>query len=140
MYDSGVRAKLGLALLVLVGLVLVPVAGGAVGIKAVLKAPSTQPKIDAKWRYSITVTDLEGRPLRATVTATLTDPFGGVHPVDYGPTQKPIVNFPFRGTFRDYVTFPPESRGFKLTLRWTVKAKIGAKTYRKTLTRKVTPG
>jgi len=97
-----------------------------VPFKAVLKAPKTNPKINVRWYYSITVTDLKGKRIRATVTAHILDPLGGVHPVDYGPTQKPIINFPFRGTFRDYLTFPPESKGFQLTIRWTVKA-MGAK-------------
>lgn len=98
----------------------------AVPFKAVLKAPKTNPKVNVRWYYSITVTDLKGKPIRATVTAHILDPLGGVHPVDYGPTQKPIANFPFRGTFRDYLTFPPESKGFQLTIRWTIKA-MGAK-------------
>jgi len=140
-YDSAVRKTLTL---VLVGLVLVavPVAVGAVGMKAVLKAPSAEPRVNVKWWYSIKVTDLKGRPLKATVTAKLIDPVGGVHSIDYGPSKppRPITNWPFKGTFRDYITFPPDSRGYPLRLRWTVKAKIGAKTYRKVLTRKVTPG
>ncbi len=98
----------------------------SIPFKAVLKAPKTNPKVNVRWYYSITVTDLKGRPIRATVTAHILDPLGGVHPVDYGPTQKPILNFPFKGTFRDWLTFPPESKGFTLTIRWTIKA-LGAK-------------
>jgi hypothetical protein len=71
----------------------------------------------------------------ATVTAQMIDPFGGLHPVAYGPTQKPIVNFRFKGVFRDYLEFPPESKGFALKFRLTVKAK-GA---RRVLTRQVVP-
>ena len=70
--------------------------------------------------------------------------------MDYGPTgppnpgpPKPIKNWPFKGTFRDYIIFPPESRLASqfggLTLRWTVKAKIGGKTYKKILKRLVKP-
>ncbi len=102
---------------------------------AILRTPKTDPKVNVKWFYSITVRDSRGRLLSATVTAKLVDPFGGVHPIDYGPTQKPITNFRFKGVFRDYLIFPPESKGFRLTVRWTVKAKGATKL----LTRKVTP-
>jgi len=134
-------AALALALLV------APVAGAAVGIKATLKAPAANPEIMVKWWYSIKVTDLAGKPVNARLTANVIDPFGGVHPMDYGPSgppnpgpPKPIANRLIRGGFRDFLTFPPESRGFRLTLRWVVKAKIGGKTYKKVLKRVVTPG
>ena len=119
------------------------------GIKATLKTPATQPKVNVKWPYSIKVTDLTGKPVRATVTAVVIDPLGTVHPMDYGPTgppnpgpPKPITNWPFKGTFRDYMIFPPRCDGWRtqlggLTLRWTVKAKIGGKTYKKILKRLV---
>jgi hypothetical protein len=110
-------------------------AGAAPAFKATLLAPKADPKVTVKWYYSIRVTDLKGRPIPATVTAKLIDPFGGVHEVDYGPTQKPITNFRFRGTFRDYLIFPAESKGLTLTARWTVKAKGGTRV----LTRKVVP-
>ncbi len=127
--------------LAVLGLVVVPVALAATGWRATLKAPAANPKVNVKWFYSITAKDLKGQPLKGTVTATLTDPIGGVHPIDYGPSKpvRPITNWPFKGTFRDYVTFPPESRGFPLTLRWAVKAKVGGKVRTKVLTRKVTP-
>lgn len=125
----------------------VPIAGAAVGIKATLKAPATDPKIDVKWWYTIKVTDLQGKPVNARLTATVIDPLGGVHPIDYGPTgppsavpPKPITNRLIRGGFRDFLRFPPESKGFRLTLRWVVKAKLGGKTYTKVLKRVVTPG
>jgi hypothetical protein len=129
---------------------LVPAAGAAVGIKATLKAPAAEPTVNVKWRYSIKVTDLKGKPISAKLTAVVIDPLGTAHPIDYGPTgppnpgpAKPITNWPFKGTFRDYIIFPPESRlatqlgGLKL--RWTVKAKLGGKTYTKVLKRLVKP-
>ena len=92
----------------------------------------------------------QGQAVRATVTAVVIDPLGTVHPVDYGPTgppnpgpRKPVTNWPFKGTFRDYMIFPPDARLATqlggLTLRWTVKAKIGGKTYKKILKRLVKP-
>jgi hypothetical protein len=141
------RTKLGAVVL---ALLVVPFASAAVGIKATLKAPVAEPKVNVKWPYSIKVTDLTGKAVRATLTAVVIDPLGTVHPVDYGPTgppnpgpPKPIKNWPFKGTFRDYMIFPPDSRLATqlggLTLRWTIKAKIGGKTYRKILKRVVKP-
>jgi hypothetical protein len=132
------RAKL---ILVLLALTLAPAAAAAVGMKATLKAPAAEPQIDVRWWYSIKVTDLKGAPIRAKVTAEIIDPFGYVYPVQFAWSKtKDIVDWPFKGTFRDGIKFPPNSRGFTLTLRWTIKAKIGGKTYKKVLTRKVTPG
>jgi hypothetical protein len=128
-----VRARFAAALL---AFVLVPVAAGAaVPFRALLKTPSTQPRVNVDWHYSVRVTDRTGHPIRATITAQIVDTFGGVHAVQYDGTTRNIVNRPFRGTFRDYLTFPPESRGFTLTLKLTIKAK-GAK---RVLERKVTP-
>ena len=128
--------RLRLLLVLTAGLVAVPsLAGAAPAFKATLRAPKANPKINVKWHYSISVTGPNGKPIAATVTAVIRDPFGGVHPVDYGATQKPIVNFRFRGTFRDYITFTPDSKGFSLTVRWTVKAKGG----KRVLLREVVP-
>jgi hypothetical protein len=137
-------AALALALL------LVPLAGAATGIRVTLKAPAAEPKVNVKWPYSIKVTDLKGKAVRATVTAVVIDPLGTAHTMDYGPTgppnpgpPKPITNWPFKGTFRDYMIFPADARLATqlggLTLRWTVKAKIGGKTYKKILKRLVKP-
>ena len=143
------RLRLSLVGLVAVLAVLVPGATGAtIPFKATLKAPATQPKVNVKWPYSIKVTDLKGNPIRATVTAVVVDPLGTAHAVDYGPTgppnpgpAKPITNWPFKGTFRDYILFPEDARLATmlggLTLRWTVKAKIAGKPYKKILKRLV---
>jgi hypothetical protein len=133
-----------------VALVVIPLAGAATGIKATLKAPKAEPKIDVKWHYSIKATDLKGKPISAKLTARVIDPLGTSHPIDWGPTgpgtgrkPKPITNWPFKGTFRDYIIFPPDSRLASqfggLKLRWTVKAKLGGKTYTKVLQRLVKP-
>ncbi len=116
------RVRLAAALLVLA---LAPAATAAPSFKAVLKAGTHTPTVNVKWWYSIRVTDLKGKPIRATVTAEILDPFGGVHPVQFGTSKKDIVNRPFTGTFRDFIKFTPDSRGIALTLRWTVKAKGG---------------
>ena len=81
---------------VLVALVVVPLAGAATGIKATLKAPAAQPKVNVKWPYSIKATDLQGKAVRATVTAVVIDPLGTIHPMDYGPTGPPNPGHPSR--------------------------------------------
>jgi hypothetical protein len=143
--------RLGLALVVLVVALTMSTTGAvgaAVPFKATLKAPATQPKVNVKWPYSIKVTDLKGKPISAKLTAVVIDPLDTVHAMDYGPTgppnpgpPKPITNWPFKGTFRDYIIFPPDARLANqlggLTLRWTVKAKIAGKTYKKILKRVV---
>jgi hypothetical protein len=143
------RLRLLLVALVVALAVVAPGATGApIPFKATLKAPATQPKVNVKWPYSIKVTDLKGTSIRATVTGVVIDPLGTAHAMDYGPTgppnpgpPKPITNWPFKGTFRDYLIFPEDARLANqlggLTLRWTVKAKIGGKTYKKILKRLV---
>src|SRR5262245_24628253 len=143
--------KLGLAL---AGLVVSFTLSGTAGVaatvpfKATLRAPATQPKVNVKWPYSIKVTDLKGNAIRATVTAVVVDPLGTAHVMNYGPTgppnpgpAKPITNWPFKGTFRDYILFPEDARLATmlggLTLRWTVKAKVAGKPYKKILKRLV---
>ena len=91
--------------------------------QATLTAPTHEPKVNARWYWSVKVSDLRGRPLPARITAHVIDPFGGVHPVEFGPSTKRIVDWPISGRFRDYAIWPPESRGFRLTFRVTVKAK-----------------
>lgn len=112
--------------LVLVALALAlaaPVAAAAPPFKAVLKAGTPTPTVNKKWWWELRVTDLVGKPIRGRLTLEILDPLGGVHPVEFGDTTRTIVNFSFVGRFRDFVRFPPESRGFALTVRWTVKAK-----------------
>lgn len=118
--------KAQLAALCVAALALPLVADGAIAFRATFSAPTHTPKVNAKWFYVVRATDAAGKPVRATITAQLVDPFGGVHAVLFGATTKPIVNRRFTGAFRDYIQFPSESQGFKLTLRVTVKA-LGAK-------------
>lgn len=105
----------------LVGLILAPSAIAA-PFTATLSAPTHTPKTTAKWNYTIRVTS-GGQQVRASLTAQIIDPFGGAHPATYANTNKPLVNWPFTGVFHDYLQFPPESKGFKVTLRFTLRAK-----------------
>jgi hypothetical protein len=85
-----------------------------------LTAPTHTPKVNARWNYSVHAVDARGKSTRGYITAQVVDPFGGVHAVLYGASSKPVTNRPFTGTFRDFVQWPPESKGFKLTFRVTV--------------------
>ena len=113
--------KLRLAWLCAVALALPCLAGAAPGLQATLSAPGHTPKVNAKWFYVVRAT-AGGKPVKATITSQIVDPVGGVHAVEFGDTHRFVTNRPFTGTFRDFVRFPPESQGIKLTFRVIVKA------------------
>ena len=118
-----------LAKLTLAGSLLV-----ATSVQVTLTAPGHTPKIKARWYYVVRATD-GGKPVAARLTAQIVDPIGGSHPVTFGNGAKPITNWPFKGTFRDFVIWPASSRGVPLKLRIVVRA--GG--VRKVLTYVVTP-
>jgi hypothetical protein len=91
----------------------------AAAVVVVLSAPGHAPGTGTHWQYSVSVRS-GGKPVAARITAQIVDPIGGVHPVDYGTTKKPVRNLPFRGTFRDFVIWTADSRGIPLTFRITV--------------------
>jgi hypothetical protein len=99
-----------------------------------LTAPGHSPKAGTHWLYSIKA-EQGGKPAAAKLTAVIVDPIGGVHAVDYGTTTKPLKNWPFTGTFHDFVVWPKSSRGIPVTFRLTVTVG-GAK---KVITYRVTP-
>jgi hypothetical protein len=101
----------------LIALVVAASAGASASFHATLRALTHAPKVNARWRYEVRVTDAAGRPLRARITVQLSDPFGGVHAVEFDCCKRNIVNHPIRGVFRDAVEFPAESRRFRLTFR-----------------------
>jgi hypothetical protein len=94
-----------------------PATASTGAVKATLLAPTHSPKINEKWRYAVKVTDRRGTPLSGKLTVQIVDPIGSVHAVQYDDTNKNITRRPFRGTFRDYLEFPSDSRGFRLTFR-----------------------
>ncbi len=115
-----------LAALCVLALALPISAGAATGFKATFAAPTHRPKVNAKWFYTVRVTNLSGRPIRATITSQIRDPYGGIHAVEFGCCKRNVLNHPFTGVFRDYVQFPPEAQGFRLRFRVIVKA-LGAR-------------
>jgi hypothetical protein len=119
--------RVRLAALAAVALAFPLVAGAAPAFKATLSAPTHTPKVNAKWPYVVRATDAKGKAVTGRITVQIVDPVGGVHAVEFGCCkQKFVTNRPFKGVFRDYVEFPPESQGFRLTFRVTVKA-LGGK-------------
>jgi hypothetical protein len=127
--------RLRLAVLALC-LVLVPVATAALPFKAKLTAGTHTPKVNVKWPYSVRVTTVKGKAMKATITVQIVDPLGSVHPVEFGARKVNLVNHPFYGTFRDYVIWPPSSAttfgGIPVTLvfRTIVKTSKGKVTLR----------
>jgi hypothetical protein len=96
--------------------------------KAKLTAPTHHPKAATKWFYTIVVTDLAGKPIKARITVQIVDPLGSVHPVQYDNTKKNLTNWPINGRFHDRIIWPKSSAiGINLTLRITIKA-AGGKT------------
>ena len=120
--------RLRLAVAALLVLLAGATAAATIPFRATLTAPTHTPPADnkTKWRYTVRVTDLHGRLIRATVTMQIVDPLGSVHAVEFDCCKRNIVDHPFTGVFRDAAEWPPESRGFRLVLRAVVQAK-GAK-------------
>lgn len=98
-----------------------------------LTAAGHTPKVGSRWYYAVHATQA-GRPVTARLTVQIVDPIGGSHPVQFGTSTKNITNWPFKGTFRDFVIWPASSRGVPLKLRVAVRTA----TVRKTLTYTVT--
>jgi hypothetical protein len=77
--------------------------------------------VGPKWWYTVRATEA-GKLVHGKLTIQIVDPLGTVHAVQVGETTKPITNLPFPGVYRDYMIFPPESRGVPLRIRVTVVA------------------
>jgi len=92
----------------------------ATPFKATLTAGTHHPAINTRWPYAVKVVDARGGALRAKISVAVVDPIGGVHPTQYYLGTKYVTNIPFRGTFRDAVRWPPESKGYPLTFRVTI--------------------
>ena len=103
-------------------------AGTVAPVKATLTAGTHHPAINMKWPYVVKVVNAKGKPLAARISVAVVDPIGGVHPTMYYlSTTKYVTNIPFKGTFRDAVRWPPESKGYPLTFRVTVRVGTATK-------------
>ena len=110
-------------------------AGSGAPVKVTVAAPGHTAKVNTHWNYTVAVTK-GGKPVAARITETIVDPIGGAHPVEFGKSTKTITNWPFKGVFKDFIIWPPSSRGIPLTLRISVK--VG--TVKKVVNYAVTPG
>jgi hypothetical protein len=91
-------------------------------LKVTLRAPTHHPKINVRWPYTVKAVNTSGRQVRGKITVQIVDPVGQAHPAAYADTNRNIVDFPFKGTFRDYVQWPADSRGYPLTFRVSIAA------------------
>jgi hypothetical protein len=92
----------------------------AAGVKVTLTAAGHTPKVGTRWPYSVHAT-VNGHPAKGRLTAQVVDPLGTAHPVQYGTTTKFVTNWPFTGTFHDFLIWPKASRGVPVTFRMTVR-------------------
>jgi hypothetical protein len=93
----------------------------AVGLTATITAAGHTPRIGAPWHYAIHA-ELDGHPVAGSLTATIVDPVGGVHPLGRGARAGNVTHLAFSGVYRDFVVFPASSRGIPLKLRFVVNA------------------
>ena len=103
-------------------------------LKVTVTAPGHTPKINVHWNYTVRATR-DGKPVAGRISEAIVDPIGGSHPVEFGKSTKKITNWPFKGTFSDFIVWPPSSRGIPLTFRVTVR--VG--TVKKVVNYHVTP-
>ena len=90
--------------------------------KATFVGGGHTPAINTRWPYTVKVTDAKGKPLAARITAVVVDPIGVVHPVEFfSSAKKHVTNYPIKGTFKDAIIWPPESKGYALTFKVTVR-------------------
>jgi hypothetical protein len=132
--DRGMRRLVVTAALVMVCSAPAWSATGA-AFRATFVGGGHTPPINTRWPYTVKVTDAKGKPLAARITAVVIDPIAQVHPVEFFANKKTVTNYPIKGTFRDAIIWPPESGGYKLTFRVTVR--VG--TAKKVLTYILTP-
>jgi hypothetical protein len=94
-------------------------------VTVAIKGATARPKANANWSYSVTARDSTGKKVSGKLTVQIVDPLGNAHAVTYDNTKKPVRNFPFHGTFHDFLQFPKDSIGFPLTVRAKVTSAQG---------------
>jgi hypothetical protein len=85
-----------------------------------LRAPTHTPRVGPKWWYVVRATDRRRRPVRGRLTVEVVDPLGAAHPAEVGTSTRKLVDFPFKGRYRDFADWPAASRGYRLVFRVTV--------------------
>jgi hypothetical protein len=92
-------------------------APSALSFKAAFSAPSHHPVVNKNWPITVTVTDLSGKPVAATVQMNVLLGSLQVGQIDNGKI------YHFVGRHHEIITWPQASVGHKLTLQSVVKVK-----------------
>ena len=92
-------------------------APSALSFKAAFSAPSHHPVVNKNWPITVTVTDLSGKPVAATVQMNVLLGSLQVGQIDNGKI------YHFIGRHHEIITWPQASVGHKLTLQSVVKVK-----------------
>lgn len=92
-------------------------APSALSFKAAFSAPSHHPVVNKNWPITVTVTDLSGKPVAATVQMNVLLGSLQVGQIDNGKI------YHFVGRYHEIITWPQASVGHKLTLQSVVKVK-----------------
>jgi hypothetical protein len=97
-------------------------------LRVFVKGQTPRPKANTNWRYGVKATNSAGKTVSGKLTVEIVDPLGNAHAVTYDNTKKPVKNFPFHGTFHDYLQFPKDAVGYPLTVRAKVTSARGSGT------------
>ena len=89
----------------------------AAAFKAVFSAPSHHPVVNKNWPITVTVTDLAGKPVAATLQMNVLFAGAQVGQIDEGKI------YHFVGRHHENIVWPPESIGQPLTLQSVVTVK-----------------
>ena len=92
-------------------------APSALSFKAAFSAPSHHPVVNKNWPITVTVTDLSGKPIAATLQMNVLLGSLQVGQIDNGKI------YHFVGRHHELITWPQASVGRKLTLQSVVKVK-----------------
>jgi hypothetical protein len=94
-----------------------PTPASKLKFKAHLVAANHHPVVNKNWPITVTVTDLSGKPIAATLSLNIVTPGFGTYEVDNGKV------YHFVGRHHENITFPATAVGFELKLQAVVKAK-----------------
>ncbi len=86
----------------------------AATFKAVFSAPTHHPVVNKNWPITVTVADLAGKPIAATLQMNVLFQSAQVGQIDNGKI------YHFVGRYHEFITWPPASIGQPLTLQSVV--------------------
>lgn len=101
-----------------------PAAQAQLPFKATLRATTHTPRATRPWRYVLRVTNLQGRPIRASAR------FRIVFNAETPPPPRDLGRHTFRGRYEGIYRWPPLLRGEPLAFQAIVRAKGATRTLR----------